>query len=71
MILQAWKEYADIDVRVDGFNNRELQATVTVRNKTGHRFPSGVAFRRAFIEFLVLDGKEVVWGDRAEPIRSV
>jgi hypothetical protein len=32
-----------------------IVADVTVANLTGHRFPSGVGFRRAFIEFLVLD----------------
>lgn len=31
-------------------------------NTTGHRFPSGVAFRRAFIEFRVLDSEgETIW----------
>jgi hypothetical protein len=35
-----------------------LNATVRVDNKAGHKFPSGVGFRRAFIEFTVFDG----WG---------
>ncbi len=44
-----------------------LSATVDIRNKVGHRFPSGVGFRRAFVELLVTeklaDGREkVVWG---------
>jgi mono/diheme cytochrome c family protein len=50
------------DASVDG---RVLTANVTVTNLTGHRLPSGVGFRRAFVEFLVMenrDGRErVVW----------
>ncbi|GAB4517816.1 MAG: hypothetical protein Tsb0019_17710 [Roseibium sp.] len=35
---------------------------VTVTNLTGHKFPSGVGFRRAFIEFTALDdGGKVLW----------
>jgi hypothetical protein len=30
---------------------------VTVTNLTGHRFPSGVSFRRAFIDFKVVDSR--------------
>lgn len=62
MILQAQQKTADIEVAIDRFEGRMLEATVTVSNKTGHRFPSGVAFRRAFLEFVVLDGEKVVWG---------
>jgi len=39
-----------------------LSAKVTVTNKTGHRFPSGVGFRRAFLEFNVKDkAGNTVW----------
>ena len=44
----------------------QIEAQVAITNLAGHRFPSGVGFRRAFIELLVLedrDGREtVVWG---------
>jgi len=35
--------------------NGTLVANVVVHNKTGHRFPSGVGFRRAWIELKVTD----------------
>ncbi|EWY42404.1 hypothetical protein N825_00190 [Skermanella stibiiresistens SB22] len=39
-----------------------LNATVAVTSKTGHKLPSGVGFRRAFIEFDVLDANgAVLW----------
>jgi hypothetical protein len=61
---QARKRTATIEAatKVDG---RTLTADVTVTNLAGHRLPSGVGFRRAFIELLVLedrDGRDrVVW----------
>jgi hypothetical protein len=42
--------------------NDELQATVTVTNLTGHKFPSGVGFRRAFVDFAISDAAgNVMW----------
>lgn len=61
---QARKRSATIEAttKIDG---RTLTAGVTVTNLAGHRLPSGVGFRRAFIELLVLedrDGRDrVVW----------
>ncbi|MCP8898064.1 hypothetical protein [Gilvimarinus xylanilyticus] len=43
------------------FDGDTLVVDVTARNKVGHRFPSGVAFRRGFIELLVKDGDNLVW----------
>ena len=54
-LLTASKKTADIDVQTHWHPLGELTAHVTVNNKTGHRFPSGVGFRRAFLEFLVLE----------------
>ncbi|HEV2965045.1 MAG TPA: hypothetical protein VG649_24690 [Candidatus Angelobacter sp.] len=55
VVTQAQTITADVQV-----TNREglrgvLTVDVTVTNKTGHRFPSGVGFRRAFLEFVVKD----------------
>ncbi len=39
-----------------------LQADVRVKNLVGHKFPSGVSFRRAFLDFQVLDvDNKVLW----------
>lgn len=55
-----------------------LEAVVDVKNLTGHRFPSGVAFRRAFVELLVLEESEddnaerIVWSSgRTNPIGAI
>lgn len=61
MIRQAQKTTATIDVKVNSVKDNKLTATVSLRNLTGHRFPSGVAFRRAFIEFSVLNGSDEIW----------
>jgi hypothetical protein len=62
---QAQEKTASIDIPSVGVSSGVLSAEVKVTNLTGHRLPSGVGFRRAFIEFLVIenrDGREqVVW----------
>jgi hypothetical protein len=43
-------------------SGRKLSATVRVTNLTGHRLPSGVGFRRAFLELKVLDPRgRILW----------
>jgi len=51
----AQHETVDIDVTTAQTGNT-VEATVTVHNKVGHFFPSGVGFRRAFINVTYLDG---------------
>ena len=59
---QAAQRTADISVSDVRRGRNMLSATVTVTNKAGHKVPSGVAFRRAFIEFSVLDARDrVLW----------
>ncbi len=49
MALQAANETTDVTVSLaEGYGG--LVANVGVTNKTGHRLPSGVGFRRAFLE---------------------
>ncbi|MGH6769083.1 MAG: hypothetical protein ACRECO_08690 [Xanthobacteraceae bacterium] len=62
ILEQAAHRTADIGIAEVARDASALSAKVTILNKTGHKFPSGVAFRRAFIEFSVLDidGK-VLW----------
>ena len=63
---QAKNDVATLEVQTELHGASELVATVTVKNKVGHRFPSGVGFRRAFIEFLVIE--EPVEGGAEERI---
>lgn len=62
MVRQAREETVDVEVEILGRKGNQLSARVTVTNKTGHRYPSGVAFRRGFLELLVFDGDQVIWG---------
>lgn len=52
---QAEAKTADIEIGDLVMDEGTMQASVRVTNKAGHKFPSGVGFRRAFVEFQVLD----------------
>jgi hypothetical protein len=54
-VQQAQNSTAEVSVSEPAMANGKLVADVKVTNKTGHRLPSGVGFRRAFLEFRVID----------------
>lgn len=55
MVQQARNTTASVDVTKITRQAGELVADVRVRSQVGHKFPSGVGFRRAFLEVAVLD----------------
>jgi hypothetical protein len=60
-VLQA-QSSAQVSLDSVTINGSQLQADVRVKNLVGHKFPSGVSFRRAFVDFQVLDGQgNVLW----------
>ena len=69
MIQQADTSTAKVSVTGLQFKDRQLVAGVLVENLAGHKFPSGVGFRRAFLTFEVLDGEgDPLWvSGRAAP----
>ncbi len=58
----ARRETGTIEVAALIRSDTSLEASVSVQNLAGHGFPSGVAFRRAFLTLEVLDGSgKVIW----------
>ncbi len=58
----AKHETVKVEILDKSLEGNRLTARVKVTNLTGHRFPSGVGFRRAFLEFQVKDARgKVVW----------
>ena len=62
-VQQAQNSTAEVSVSEPTISNQKLIADVKVTNKVGHRLPSGVGFRRAFLEFRVVDNAtgKTVW----------
>lgn len=58
----ATQKSAEIRIQSFARDERHLIADVQVTNLAGHSFPSGVGFRRAFLDFQVLDDQNhVLW----------
>jgi mono/diheme cytochrome c family protein len=58
-VQAAQHDTATVEVSKPAVVGQNFVADVTVTNKTGHRFPSGVGFRRLFIEYDVMDSSSV------------
>jgi hypothetical protein len=54
-VQQAKHQTAELKLSTRWLENGKLEAEVLVQNLAGHRFPSGVGFRRAFLEVSVFD----------------
>lgn len=59
---QVQSDSANVAIRAVRKSANGLDVDVEVVNKTGHKFPSGVGFRRAFIEFTAMDASgNIIW----------
>lgn len=67
MAQTARDDVASLVVAADWQRPNRLTARVVVANKVGHRFPSGVGFRRAFLELAIVETAK----DPGEPERTV
>ena len=63
MIETALNDTASIEIENININpDGSLEADIKIINKVGHYLPSGVGFRRVFIEFLVRDAdNNILW----------
>ena len=62
MLDQASNDTADVEISTLEVVGSELRTTVEITSHTGHKLPSGVGFRRLFVEFAVVDELErVLW----------
>jgi hypothetical protein len=61
-VTQAQTSTAQVSIESVDQGAGLLQADVLIQNLAGHNLPSGVSFRRAFLDFQVLDAKyNVLW----------
>ena len=67
----AQQETAEIAIGGLKRTEKGLEAEVTVTNLTGHRFPTGVGLRRAFIEFRVKSKDKTLWVSGGTDARGV
>jgi hypothetical protein len=63
MMEMARQGTAEVQITgVDPLSENRLRTRVTVVNKTGHYLPSGVGFRRVFLEVLIRDkANNLIW----------
>jgi hypothetical protein len=54
MVRTARNDVATLEMTARWHGSNRLEVQVLVKNKVGHRFPSGVGFRRAFLELSVV-----------------
>jgi hypothetical protein len=61
-VIQAQTSTAQVTFDSATKNGGQLQVDVQIQNLAGHNLPSGVSFRRAFLDLQVLDGSgNVLW----------
>jgi hypothetical protein len=61
-VLEAQTMTARVTVKSLTINGGQLAADIQIQNLAGHNLPSGVSFRRAFLDFQVLDARgNVLW----------
>ena len=63
--LELARQTAVVSITELTRTEKGLTATVKVENATGHKFPTGVALRRAFIELKVVSGDKTLWASGA------
>ena len=63
---QARESTARLEITKLSSEEHTIEAEVKVTNLTGHRLPSGVGFRRIFVECVVIDehhgAERIIWG---------